>query len=62
VTDILPRRPFYTAESYHQDYYRKSAVRYRLYRAGCGRDGRLMELEEMMQEPVGGGEGVSSTS
>jgi peptide-methionine (S)-S-oxide reductase len=47
VTDILPRKPFYTAEAYHQEYYRKSALRYQLYRAGCGRDKRLELLKKM---------------
>ncbi|RYG59564.1 MAG: peptide-methionine (S)-S-oxide reductase [Alphaproteobacteria bacterium] len=46
VTDILERTPFYTAEDYHQDYYKKSAARYAQYRAGCGRDERLKELEK----------------
>jgi peptide-methionine (S)-S-oxide reductase len=35
---------FYDAESYHQDYYRKNPIRYRLYRGGCGRDARLKEV------------------
>ncbi len=35
---------FYPAEEYHQDFYKKSAVRYHSYRAGCGRDRRLKEL------------------
>lgn len=50
VTDILTRAPFYTAEEYHQDYYKKSAQRYAQYRAGCGRDRRLQQLEKQMQK------------
>jgi len=44
VTEILPLEVFYPAEDYHQDFYKKSPVRYMTYRAGCGRDRRLEEL------------------
>ena len=36
--------PFYAAEAYHQDYYKKNPVRYQYYRTGCGRDARLKQL------------------
>ena len=47
VTPILPTTIFYPIkgnESYHQDYYKNNAVRYKLYRWNCGRDQRLKEI------------------
>ncbi len=44
VTEITKAAEFWRAEEYHQDYYLKNPVRYKLYRNGCGRDARLMEL------------------
>ena len=44
ATRIITRAPFYRAEDYHQDYYKKNPLRYRYYRSRCGRDDRLAEV------------------
>ncbi len=47
VTPILPEATFFPIkgdEEYHQDYYKKSPIRYKYYRFGCGRDNRLTAI------------------
>lgn len=43
-TQVTKAGPFYAAEEYHQDYYKKNPIRYAYYRRGCGRDARLAEV------------------
>jgi peptide-methionine (S)-S-oxide reductase len=43
-TEIAAAVKFWPAEDYHQDYYLKNPIRYKIYRTGCGRDQRLREL------------------
>jgi peptide methionine sulfoxide reductase msrA/msrB len=38
VSEIIPLKKFYAAEEYHQDYYKKNPIRYKMYRSGSGRD------------------------
>jgi methionine-S-sulfoxide reductase len=37
--EVLKRKPFYSAEEYHQNYSEKNPLRYNMYRSGSGREG-----------------------
>ncbi len=41
VTEVRWAQPFYPAEGYHQDYYKKHPSEYKRYRVGSGREGFL---------------------
>ncbi len=43
VTEVVPYTNFFRAESYHQDYYQKSAERYKRYEVASGRAGFVAE-------------------
>jgi len=44
VTPIEAAGQFWAAEDYHQDFYRKNPVRYKVYTSGCGRYTRLDQI------------------
>ncbi|HYC47550.1 MAG TPA: peptide-methionine (S)-S-oxide reductase MsrA [Burkholderiales bacterium] len=44
VTEVTRASEFTRAEEYHQDFYKKNPVRYKLYKTGCGREARLQAL------------------
>ncbi|MFZ7128367.1 MAG: peptide-methionine (S)-S-oxide reductase MsrA [Desulfobacterales bacterium] len=55
VTEILPLNAFYPAEGYHQDFYKKSPMRYYTYRLHSGRDQFLKAAWKNEAEASGGG-------
>jgi len=44
VVKVTPATTFFTAETHHQDFYKKRPAHYQRYRTGCGRDARVKQL------------------
>jgi len=44
VTEIVPAGPFYPAEDYNQQFYKKNPLQYKFFRSNCGRDARLEQI------------------
>ena len=53
ATEILPAGPFWVAEDYHQDYYKKNPLRYQYYKTACGRASRLEQIWGAPTKPPG---------
>jgi methionine-S-sulfoxide reductase len=41
---VRPAAPFYEAEEYHQDFYKKNKIHYMMYKASCGREQTLQKI------------------
>ena len=44
VTEIKPSKEFFKAEVYHQDYFKKNSLRYKMYKKASGREEYLKKV------------------
>jgi peptide methionine sulfoxide reductase msrA/msrB len=50
VIEILPRKEFYKAEEYHQNYAENNPTHYNAYRVGSGREGFVQKTCQIREE------------
>jgi len=60
ATEIAMVQAFYRAEDYHQDYYKKDPIRYKLYRKNSGRD-KFLEKTWGESVPITEGQSKNKT-
>ena len=52
AVEIISTTPFYTAESYHQNYYKKNTDQYNTYKKGSGREDYIYNTRENIPKDV----------
>jgi peptide methionine sulfoxide reductase msrA/msrB len=52
AVEIISTTPFYTAESYHQNYYKKNTDQYNRYKKGSGREDYIYNTRKNIPKNV----------